>query len=76
MGRMYRILDEDYSEHYNQRENDLERAFKEGCEYGYKKAKRDLEGYNERSHYDAYNRHKEYDEGFEEKLSRLKRKYE
>lgn len=73
MGRIYRIMDdsEEYSR-YNQRESDdkmLERAFKEGCEHGYKKAMRELEGYNERKPHT-------YNEGFEEKIEKLKRKYE
>ncbi len=74
MGRIFHIVDEaeDYQRGYNQRESDdkmLERAFKEGCEHGYKKAMREVEGYNERkSHI--------YNEGFEEKIERLKKKYE
>lgn len=68
MKRIYYI---DETEGYNLRSEDalLERAFKEGCEHGYKRAMREAEGYNEkRSH--------SYGEGFEEKLDRLKRKYE
>ena len=74
MGRIFHIVDEadEYQRGYNQREPDdkmLERAFKEGCEHGYKKAMREVEGYNERiSH--------SYNEGFEEKIERLKKKYE
>lgn len=65
MGRMYKIIDEAY----NQKESEemLERAFKEGCEHGYKKAMREVENYNERKH---------YSEGFEEKIEKLKKKYE
>ena len=49
MKRVYHIVDE--MEGYNQRSSDdtmLEKAFKEGCEHGYKKAMREIEGYNER----------------------------
>lgn len=74
MGRMFKIVDEakKYQRGYNQRESDdrmLERAFKEGCEHGYKKAMREVEGYNERKSHT-------YSEGFEEKIERLKKKYE
>ena len=74
MGRIFHIVDEadEYQRGYNQREPDdkmLERAFKEGCEHGYKKAMREVEGYNERNT-DTYK------EGFEEKIERLKKKYE
>lgn len=73
MGKIFRIIDdaEEYSR-YNQRESDdkmLERAFKEGCEHGYKKAMREMEGYNERKGHT-------YSEGFEEKIEKLKKKYE
>ena len=74
MGKIFRIIDdvEEYQKGYNQRESNdkiLEKAFKEGCEHGYKKAVRELEGYNEKiSH--------SYNEGFEEKIERLKKKYE
>lgn len=71
MGKIIHV-EEDYQRGYNQRESDdklLERAFKEGCEHGYKKAIRELEEYNERvSH--------TYNEGFEEKIARLRKKYE
>ncbi len=65
MSRMYHIIDEGY----NQRSSDdmLEKAFKEGCEHGYRKAMKEKEGYSERSH---------YSEGFEEKIERLRKKYE
>ena len=59
-GRGSRREDEDYM---------LEKAFKEGCEHGYKKAMREAENYNER-------RTHTYNEGFEEKIERLKKKYE
>lgn len=45
-------------------EDNLEKAFKEGCGHGYKKAMRELEG-------EKLN----YREGFEEKIARLKEKY-
>lgn len=68
MGKIFRIIDEadDYQKGYNQRESELEKAFKEGCEHGYNKAMRELEGYNERKH---------YNEGFEEKIEKLRKKY-
>ena len=74
MGRIFHIVDEadEYQRGYNQREPDdkmLERAFKEGCEHGYKKAMREVEGYNERKTHS-------YNEGCEEKIERLKKKYE
>ena len=74
MGRIFHIVDEadEYQRGYNQREPDdkmLERAFKEGCEHGYKKAMREVEGYNERKTHS-------YNEGKKEKIERLKKKYE
>lgn len=58
---------------YNQRGYDedhmLEKAFKEGCEHGYHKAMKELEGYNEiggRIH---------FRDDFEDKIERLKEKY-
>ena len=72
MGRIFRIVDEAEGYSYNQRESEdkmLERAFKEGCDYGYRKAMREVEGYNERKIHT-------YNEGFEEKIERLKKKYE
>ena len=58
---------------YNQRGHDedhmLEKAFKEGCEHGYHKAMKELEGYNERGGRIHFR------EGFEEKIERLKEKY-
>lgn len=65
--------DYDRSYSYNQRGYDddhmLEKAFKEGCEHGYHKAMRELEGYNERGG------RIHFKEGFEEKIERLKEKY-
>lgn len=72
MGRIFRIVDEAEGYSYNQRESEdkmLERAFKEGCDYGYRKAMREAAGYNERKIHT-------YNEGFEEKIERLKKKYE
>lgn len=73
MGRMFKIIDEiEEYKGYNQRESSdkmLEKAFKEGCEHGYKKAMREIEGFNERKSHT-------YSEGFEEKIEKLKRKYE
>lgn len=65
MSRMYHIFND---EEYNQRDEDklFEKAFKEGCEHGYKKAMRE-------AHYDE---RRSYNEGFEEKIEKLKRKYE
>ncbi len=58
---------------YNQRGYDedrmLEMAFKKGCEHGYEKAMRELEGYNERGG------RIHFKEGFEEKIERLKERY-
>ena len=75
MGRIFRIIDEaeEYQRGYNQREPDdkmLEKAFKEGCEHGYKKAMREA-GFDERGGYSRGN----YREGFEEKIEKLKEKY-
>lgn len=72
MGKLYKIW-EDYEERggYGQRgDHDelLERAFKEGCEHGYKKAMKEAESYHERGRIN-------YREGFEEKLEKLKQKY-
>lgn len=77
MGKIYHIT-EDYNDrtnfrsHEEEEERILEKAFKEGCEHGYKKAMRELEGYNERG---GRMGRVHYREGFEEKLERLKEKY-
>lgn len=66
---------EGYDERYGQREDMdhmLEKAFKEGCEHGYKKAMRELESYNERG---SRMGRVSYKEGFEEKIEKLKEKY-
>lgn len=74
MGKIYQIT-EDYEERGRgmRREDDdymLEKAFKEGCEHGYKKAMREA-GFDERGglHRGSYR------EGFEEKIEKLKEKY-
>lgn len=58
---------------YNQRGYDedhmLEKAFKEGCEHGYYKAMKELEGYNERGGRIHFR------DDFEDKIERLKEKY-
>ena len=76
MAKIFQIMDEYEERGYGQRgyerEDDdkiLEKAFKEGCEHGYKKAMREAESYNERKTHT-------YNEGFEEKIERLKKKYE
>lgn len=60
-GRGSRREDEDYM---------LEKAFKEGCEHGYKKAMREA-GFDERGR----GMRGSYREGFEEKIEKLKEKY-
>lgn len=66
-----RDYDKDYG--YNQRGYNedymLEKAFKKGCEHGYNKAMKELEGYNERSGRIHFR------EDFEDKIERLKEKY-
>lgn len=74
MGKIYQIT-EDYEERGRGMRRDdedymLEKAFKEGCEHGYKKAMREA-GFDERGRLYRGN----YREGFEEKLERLKEKY-
>ena len=78
MAKLFHIMDEVDERGYGQRgsygrheedDNLLEKAFKEGCEHGYKKAMRELEGFNERGGRTSYR------EGFEEKIEKLKEKY-
>ena len=77
MAKIFHIMDEMDERGYGQRggyehhedDNLLEKAFKEGCEHGYKKAMRELEGFNERGG------RANYREGFEEKIEKLKEKY-
>lgn len=71
MAKIYRFDEEDYNEKGSHDDHMLEKAFKEGCEHGYKKAMREMEGYDERSRGKL-----NYKEGFEEKIEKLKRKYE
>lgn len=63
-GRGSRREDEDYM---------LEKAFKEGCEHGYKKAMKEV-GFDERGGGSGSMRGS-YREGFEEKIEKLKRMY-
>lgn len=73
MSKIFHIMDELDERGYGQREGHedhlLEKAFKEGCEHGYKKAMKELEGFNEKG--GRIN----YKEGFEEKIERLKERY-
>lgn len=78
MAKIFHTVESDEREYgrgygYNQRSHDeehmLEKAFKEGCEHGYHKAMRELEGYNERGGRIHFR------EDFEEKIERLKEKY-
>lgn len=78
MAKIFHVMDEMDERGYGQRggyrhheeeDNLLEKAFKEGCEHGYKKAMRELEGFNERGGRTNYR------EGFEEKIEKLKEKY-
>lgn len=89
MGKIFHIMSDDksydergYDERgYGQRsheydeENLLEKAFKEGCEHGYKKAMREFESYNERGVRMGGGSRIHYKEGFEEKIEKLKEKY-
>ena len=73
MGKIFQIT-EDYEERGRgmRREDEdymLEKDFKEGCEHGYRKAMREA-GFDERGGY-----RKNYREGFEEKIEKLKEKY-
>lgn len=73
MGKIFQIT-EDYEERGRgmRREDDdymLEKAFKEGCEHGYKKAMREVDNFDERRGRTSYR------EGFEEKIEMLKKKY-
>ena len=79
MAKIFHVIDEmeEKGHAYNQRYDEdkmMEKAFKEGYDHGYKKAMRDLEEYNEGGHRMA-NR-VNYREGFEEKIERLKKKFE
>jgi hypothetical protein len=65
MAKIYNIESETDSHSV---ESMIEKAFKEGCEHGYKKAMREA-GFDERMHRGSYR------EGFEEKIAKLKEKY-
>lgn len=75
MAKIFHIMEEvderGYGRSTSHQDEDslLEKAFKEGCEHGYKKAMRELEGLNERGG------RLNYREGFEEKIEKLKEKY-
>lgn len=77
MGKMFEII-EDFEERRgrgSRREDEdymLEKAFKEGCEHGYKKAMREV-GFNERG--GSGGQRGSYREGFEEKIEKLKEMY-
>lgn len=78
MAKMFEII-EDFEERGrgrgSRREDDdymLEKAFKEGCEHGYKKAMREA-GFEERG--GSGGMRGSYREGFEEKIEKLKEKY-
>lgn len=79
MAKIFHVIDEmeEKGHAYNQRHDDedkmMEKAFKEGYNHGYKKAMRDLEEYNERG---RMSQRINYKEGFEEKIERLKKKFE
>lgn len=79
MGKIFHITSDDrgYDERgYGQRDDMdhmLEKAFKEGCEHGYKKAMREFEHLDERG--GRMGGRVNYREGFEEKIERLKEKY-
>lgn len=81
MAKIYQIMDEldERGGRGSRREDEdymLEKAFKEGCEHGYKKAMREA-GFDERGNYGGSrgNYRGSYREGFEEKIEKLKEKY-
>lgn len=73
MAKIFHTVGEPEETGYDQRgyteDHMLEKAFKEGCEHGYHKAMKELEGYNERGG------RIHFKEGFEEKIEKLKEKY-
>ena len=74
MAKIYQIMDEldERGGRVSRREDEeymLEKAFKEGCEHGYRKAMREM-GFDERRSMRG-----NYREGFEEKIEKLKEKY-
>lgn len=68
MARLYHVT-EGFDERDYPDERMLEKAFREGCEHGYRKAMREAASYDERRG------RMDYREGFEEKIERLKEKY-
>lgn len=64
-------LDKGYG-HRHHGEYMLEKAFKEGCEHGYNKAMRELEGFHEKS---GKLRRGGFREEFEDRIEKLKEKY-
>ena len=78
MANIFTIMDEMDERGYGQRggygmrddmDHMLEKAFKDGCEHGYKKAMREADNFDERRGRTSYR------EGFEEKIEMLKKKY-
>lgn len=69
---MYHIIDEidERGGRLNRREgSELEKAFKEGYEHGFRKAMREVEGYHERGG------RMNYRDSFEEKIKEIKERY-
>lgn len=75
MAKMFHFTEEFDERSLDSEDRILEKAFKEGCEHGYKKAMRELEGYNERNGRLSGGSRIHYKEGFEEKIEKLKEKY-
>lgn len=84
MAKIFHIMDEldergygqrSHQHHHEDEDRILEKAFKEGCEHGYKKAMRELEAYNERGGRMGSGSRINYKEGFEEKIEKLKERY-
>lgn len=77
MAKIFQIADEFDERGFEGDDRMLEKAFKEGCEHGYKKAMRELEGFNERGGRGGgrASYRTSYKEGFEEKIEKLKEKY-
>lgn len=73
MAKMFHFTEEFDERSLDSEDKILEKVFKEGCEHGYKKAMRELEGYNERGGRSMGRAN--HREGFEEKIEKLKEKY-
>lgn len=73
MAKMFHFTEEFDERSLDSEDKILEKVFKEGCEHGYKKAMRELEGYNERGGRSMSRAN--HREGFEEKIEKLKEKY-